>query len=166
MSRAAQALEQINFARGYALRLLDTIPHDRWFELPGGSPSHIGWQAGHLAIAQFRLGLERIRGKRENDSDFFPSHYLQLFGKDSVASPDTGAYPSPAEILGVMHNVHARLREELPLLRDADLDLPPHTDHPLAKTRLACLHWAANHEMLHIGQIGLIRRMLGFTPLW
>lgn len=166
MSRLKPALEQIEFARGYALRVLDSIPHDLWFEFPPGSPSHVGWQAGHLAIAQYRLGIERIRGKRETDERFFPVRYLELFGKDSVPSQNGGQYPRPAEILSVMQGIHEKLLEELPQLADADFDLPPHPEHPLAKTRLACLQWCSQHEMLHAGQLGLIRRMLGFKPLW
>lgn len=160
------ALEQIDFARRYSLRILDSIPHDQWYEFPPGSPSHVAWQAGHITIAQYRLGLERIRGKKETDERFFPSKYLQHFGKDSVPQQNAGQYPKPSGILEVMHGVHEKIMEELSSIREDDLDLPPLTDHPLAKTRLACLQWCAHHEMVHAGQLGLIRRMLGFQPLW
>lgn len=166
MNRLQIALEQIEFARGYSLRILDSIPHDQWFEFPPGSPSHVAWQAGHLAIAEYRLGIERIRGKRETDERFFPASFLLNFGKDTVPVPNSGQYPAPTEILSVMRGVHDKLLEEVPLLTDDELDLPPHSDHPLAKTRFACLQWCAHHEMLHAGQLGLIRRMLGFKPLW
>jgi len=166
MNRLQIALEQIQFARGYSLRVLDSIPHEQWFEFPPGSPSHVAWQAGHLAIAEYRLCIERIRGKRENDEHFFPASFLQNFGKDTVPVPNKGQYPKPTEILSVMRGVHEKLLEEVPLLTDAELDLPPLSDHPLAKTRFACLQWCAHHEMLHAGQLGLIRRMLGFKPLW
>jgi hypothetical protein len=38
--------------------------------------------------------------------------------------------------------------------------------HPFAKTKLLALLWCANHEMLHAGQIGLLRRLLGCPPMW
>jgi hypothetical protein len=28
------------------------------------------------------------------------------------------------------------------------------------------LRWCGHHEMTHAGQIGLIRRMLGLSPVW
>ena len=30
----------------------------------------------------------------------------------------------------------------------------------------ASLLWCAHHEMVHAGQIGLLRRYLGFAPVW
>lgn len=40
------------------------------------------------------------------------------------------------------------------------------TPLPLAKTKMESLLWCAHHEMLHAGQIGLLRRQLGYAPLW
>ena len=36
----------------------------------------------------------------------------------------------------------------------------------MAQTKLDSLFWCAHHEMLHAGQIGLVRRLLGQAPLW
>jgi hypothetical protein len=36
----------------------------------------------------------------------------------------------------------------------------------LCKTKLECLHWCSHHEAVHAGQIGLIRRLLGYPPIW
>jgi hypothetical protein len=38
--------------------------------------------------------------------------------------------------------------------------------HPLVKTKLWALLWCAQHESVHAGQIGLLRRQLGYSPLW
>ena len=52
---------------------------------------------------------------------------------------------------------------------DAKQPLPnqpvPHP-HPFATTKLLALLWCAHHEMLHGGQIGLLRRHLGYPPMW
>ena len=37
---------------------------------------------------------------------------------------------------------------------------------PFATTKLKALLWCAQHEMSHAGQIGLLRRHLGFPPMW
>jgi uncharacterized damage-inducible protein DinB len=39
---------------------------------------------------------------------------------------------------------------------------PPHAGPP---TRLGSLLFAANHEMLHAGQIGMLRRLMGLSSL-
>jgi uncharacterized damage-inducible protein DinB len=59
-----------------------------------------------------------------------------------------------------------RQLRELPGLDEAELDqFVPHP-HPFAKTKLLALLWCAHHEMLHAGQIGLLRRHLGYPPIW
>jgi hypothetical protein len=46
------------------------------------------------------------------------------------------------------------------------LDKPVLKPHPLVKTKLWALLWCAQHEAVHAGQIGLLRRQLGYLPLW
>jgi hypothetical protein len=75
------------------------------------------------------------------------------------------AYPS-AEIRSVLDKVHEQVLRELPGLDEASLDQPVPHPHPFAKTKLLALLWCAHHEMLHAGQIGLLRRHLGYPPMW
>jgi uncharacterized damage-inducible protein DinB len=49
-------------------------------------------------------------------------------------------------------------------LPPASADPVPHPS-PFAKTKLTALFWCSHHEMLHAGQIGLLRRQLGHPPL-
>ncbi|HEV3259752.1 MAG TPA: hypothetical protein VG013_22990, partial [Gemmataceae bacterium] len=55
---------------------------------------------------------------------------------------------------------------ELSGLDEAELDQPVPHAHPFAKTKLLALLWCAHHEMLHAGQVGLLRRHLGYPPMW
>jgi len=45
------------------------------------------------------------------------------------------------------------------------LDKPPLKPLSLAKTKLWSLLWCAQHEMVHAGQIGLLRRLLGYPAI-
>lgn len=166
MSRLQLAIDQIRFARNYTIGLLDTIKPEEWFRLPPGGVSHIGWQVGHLAYAEYRLALWRIRGPRPQDEGLFSAEFVRLFGANSVPEPDSTKYPTPAEIRGTLDRVHECVLQELPRLTDAELDQPVPHPHPFAKTKLLALLWCANHEMLHAGQIGLLRRQLGYAPMW
>jgi hypothetical protein len=67
MSRLKLAIEQLTFARNYTNRLLDAVPVTDWFRQPAAGVNLIAWQVGHLAMAEYRLGLERIRGARPAD---------------------------------------------------------------------------------------------------
>jgi hypothetical protein len=166
MTRLQIAIDRIKFSRDYSLRLVDSVPTADWFRLPSPAVTHIGWQVGHLAIAEYRLALERIRGDRLEDASLISLAFRKQFGKDSVPLPDATKYPSPSDIRGVLDRVHLHSLHELAELPEAEWDRPPHKPHPLFKTKIDGLFWCAHHEMLHAGQIGLLRRLLGHAPMW
>ena len=111
------------------------------------------------------MALERIRGKLPEDADLISDEFLTLFGKESVPQ-DSAEYPSLAEIQAVFDRVHQQVLKELPTLNDTDLDEPVLKPHSLVKTKLWALLWCAQHEGVHAGQIGLLRRTLGYPPIW
>jgi hypothetical protein len=166
MSRLRLALDQIAFARGYTVRLLDSVPMEEWFRQAAGCVSHIAWQVGHLAMAEYRLALERLRGPRPEDERLISAEFLHTYGRQSVPDPDPSRQPSAVEIRQVFDRVHEQVLRELPGHPEADLDTEPVKPHSLAKTKFDALMWCSQHEMTHAGQIGLIRRMLGHPPLW
>ena len=166
MSRLQLAIEQVMFARNYTIRLLDQTPATEWFQQPPGGVSHIAWQVGHLAFAEFSLALCDIRGPQHQDADLISEKHLTLFGPDSVPEFDPAGHPDPAEIRAALDGVHEQVLRELSGLGEAELDQPVPHPHPYAKTKLLALLWCAHHEMLHAGQVGLLRRQLGYPPLW
>ena len=164
MNRLQLTIEQIVFARKYTIGLLDQTPMVEWFRQPPGGVSHVAWQVGHIAFSEYRLALWRIRGERPDDDALFPPEFKRLFGADSV--PQGGSAFPPAELRAVLDRVHEQVLRELPGLDEAELDLAVPHPHPFAKTKFLALLWCAQHEMLHAGQIGLLRRLLGYPPLW
>lgn len=166
MSRFRDALDRIVFARGYTTRLLDTIDPADWFRMPAEGVTHVAWQVGHLAMAQYRLCFERVRGIRPDDEQLLPAAFLKTFGRDSVADPDATNYPPPPVIRATFDRVHERVLAELPAHPDADLDASPLTPHMLCTSKIDCVRWCSAHEMVHAGQIGLLRRLFGLRPMW
>ena len=164
MSRLAEALEQIDFARRYTHERADGVPLADWFTVTPGGVSHVAWQVGHLASSQYRLCLERLRPRTPEDDALIPDAFVTMFGRDALPADVTGY--TAEEIRAVFDRVHARVMTELASHPDADLDLPPLKPHLLFATRLAGLRYAPLHEMIHCGQIALIRRMLGHAPIW
>jgi uncharacterized damage-inducible protein DinB len=160
------ALDLITSARRYTLRLLDSVPEAEWFRQPAEGISHLAWQVGHLAMAEYRLALERIRGRRPEDAALISEDFLTRFGRTSVPELDSNRNPPPGEIRGVFDRVHEQVLRELPQVTPATLAEPVARPHPIADTKLASLIWCAQHEMVHAGQIGLLRRLLGHPPLW
>ncbi|MBX9628859.1 MAG: DinB family protein [Gemmataceae bacterium] len=95
-----------------------------------------------------------------------PPDYLQTFGRDPVVSPDPARYPSPADIRATFDRVHERALADLTDFPDADLDSGIGAAHRFCRTKLDCVRWCSAHEMLHTGQIGLLRRLFGHPPVW
>jgi hypothetical protein len=166
MARAPSLLESIIRARKYTHYLLDgTSPAD-WFWMPREGVSHIAWQVGHLAFAQYGLALERVRGSRPDDEGLLPTAFREKFGRGSTPVGDAAAYPTVTEIRQVLEAVHRQVLEELPALDEALFDQPTTKPHPRFSTKGGSLAWCAEHEMIHAGQIGLLRRLHGRPPLW
>jgi hypothetical protein len=162
----AELTAQLRFVRGYTNRLLDQTPQQEWFRIPPAGASHVAWQVGHLTMACYRLCLERLRGRLEGDEELMDGSYFTLFGRESRPEGDPSRYPSAAELRAAFDRVHERVLSELAAVDPATLDLPVLRPHDICKTRGDCLLWCAQHEMLHAGQIGLLRRQLGHDPLW
>src|SRR5687767_13034970 len=123
--------------------------------MPPGCITHVAWQVGHLAFAEYRLALERIRGPKPDDANLIAESFVKTFGRDSVADPEPTRYPTIAEIRSVFDRVHERVLDELPNVSEGVLDEAPDKPHQLCKTKLECLHWCSHHEAVHAGQIGL-----------
>ena len=158
--------DQIVFARNYTLRLLETIDYSLWFRMPTEGVTHIAWQVGHLAMAEYRLILERIRGRKPEDEQLISTEFLKKFGRDSVPDPNPKNYPPASEIRALADRVHERVLHELKAISADDLPQPPLTPHSLCKTKKDVLFWCSAHEMFHAGQIALLRRLLGHPPVW
>ena len=168
MVTAAQidlAGKQIQFARRYTKRLIEDVDQSEWFQIPDGSPTHLAWQIGHLAMAEYGLTLLRIRGKEPSDREFITNDFLRKFKRDSTPTADPEFYPTIGEILTVFDAVHEHALQAIPQYDAGTLaeSLPlPTAAYP---TKLGALLFCSVHEMLHAGQIGLLRRLLGKPPM-
>lgn len=162
MDRLQLIIDLIMHSRAYAVRVLSHTESSRWFEMPTGCPSHVAWQVGHLAHAK---AAHIYRGILERDPpagliDY--GRYSQLFGARTQATPDSRQYPTAASLRTTFDRVHAAAMADLAGLDASRLDVP--VEHPIARTTYELARWNAQHEMLHIGQIGAIRRLLGMPP--
>jgi len=159
------AIKQIEFARGYTLSILAEIEERDWFVMPAGCPTHVAWQVGHLAMAEYGLGLFRQRGRAEIDAELMSSSFRKQFSRGSIPEADASKYPSPAEIRGVFDRVHAQVLKEAAGFTAEQLKEPVDMPYATEATKLGALLFCSHHEMIHAGQLGLIRRLLGKQPV-
>jgi len=161
MSRISELVGRIDQVREYTVSLVDSVPESLWFRQPAEGVTHVAWQVGHLAMAQYRLALDRVRGVQPGDEEFIGERVLSLYGKDSVPDPDPAANATPSELRAAFDAVHLRVVEEIGGMDDSILSEPATQPHPVIGTKGGALEWSAQHEMLHAGQIGLLRRLFG-----
>lgn len=156
---------QIASARGYLQGMLDGLDEDQWFWTPQQFPTHIAWQVGHVAVAQYGLTLFRQRGRADVDSELMTGSQRKLFMKGTTPDGDRAVYPSREVILAMMERVNTRMLAEIDSFDGAQLDEPVDPPHAAFDNRYGALVFAAHHEMLHAGQIGMLRRMMGKEPI-
>jgi DinB superfamily len=159
------AIKQIEFARGYTLSILAEIEEKDWFVMPAACPTHVAWQVGHLAMAEYGLCLFRQRGRAEIDAELMSSSFRKQFSRGSVPEADASKYPSPAEIRGVFDRVHTQVLKEAAGFTTEQLKEPVDMPYAAEATKLGALLFCSHHEMIHAGQLGLLRRLFGKSPV-
>ncbi len=157
-------IAEMEFARDYTKSLLETVDESEWFTIPENGCSHLAWQAGHIAMAQYALNLMRIRDCDE-DRALMDKSFMRSFMKGTTPVADAGEYPSVSEIRATLDRVHAQCLRVVPTYTEEQLNetLPkPTAGFP---TKRGSILFSVMHEMLHAGQIGAIRRGLGKPPV-
>ena len=162
---AQLAVQQLEFARAYTLSTLAAIDEAEWFAMPAGCPTHVAWQVGHLAMAQYGLCLFRQRGRQEIDLELMTSGFRKLFSRGTLPDADASKYPPTAEIRATLDRVHAQVLKEAPSFTAEQLQEPVEMPYAVEATKLGSLLFCSHHETLHAGQLGLIRRLLGKQPV-
>lgn len=164
-ARIDAVLERLRRARLYTCQFLTDLTPDEWFWSPSTYTTHIAWQVGHLAVAEYNLCLRRLRGRTPADEAMISDAYIEAFKLGS--SPVTGAANNLPldEIERVFHAVHEQVLAELPLVDNAELDTPVEPPHRAFKTKLGAIEYSPQHELVHAGQIAMLRRLMGKAPL-
>jgi hypothetical protein len=162
--RLLVAEERIRFARTYLRQFIDDLNEADWFWTPPEFTTHIAWQVAHIAASQYGLCLFRVRGRTEADESLIPQTFWDGFKVGS--KPVDGAENNPplATILGVLDNVYAQVLAELAAKTDDEVDVPLNQPHPAFSTVMGAIEYSPMHEMIHVGQITLLRRLMGKPP--
>jgi len=162
MSRARlqAALDRMERSRQYTKQFINDLTPAEWFWQPADLPTHVAWQVAHIAVAQYALCLMRVRGKTEADDALLPEGFFDHFKRGSVPA----AGPPLEVIQRVFDAVHRQSLVELAERTDEELDVPV-DPHPAFDTKIGAIEFAPQHELIHAGQIGLLRRLMGKPPV-
>jgi uncharacterized damage-inducible protein DinB len=165
ISRLELALDRIRGARTFTESFLRDLTAAEWYWTPAELTTHVAWQVGHLAVAQYNLCLRRIRGRTAADQALIPDPFIDAFKLGSKPAAEPAQGPPLDEIKRVFDAVHEQTLKELSGQKDSDLEVPVEQPHPVFRTKLGAIEWCPLHELVHAGQIALLRRLMGKPPL-
>jgi hypothetical protein len=158
-------LAQLTFAREYTLATLADFTDDEWYTVPPGVTTHLAWQVGHIAMAEYGLCLFRVRGRQSEDLKLMPSKFRKMFSRGSTPDPNRDAQPSREEMLETVARIHQQVLLEAPTFTADQLNQPSEMPYAGPPTALGAMLFCPIHEGIHQGQIGLLRRLFGKPPL-
>ena len=152
--------------------LLASIPSSCWrmwqrtngFLVPRCSVA-LAWQMGHLAMAEYGLTCCESGANFPTMREWISNDFIRCFKKGSDPVADASRYPAVAEISQVFERVHEQSLREMDGYPDEELTEPLPAPYAVFPNKLGSLLFCSAHEMLHAGQIGLLRRLLGKAPL-
>ncbi|MCZ6878362.1 MAG: DinB family protein [Acidobacteria bacterium] len=132
--------------------VLDQLPEELQAKKPDGAP-HTPWQLlEHMRIAQWDI-LEFSRNP-EHVSPKYPEGYWP----ESESPPDERAWKNS------IASFYANLQAVADLVADPSTDLYAPIPHGTGQTILREALVVAEHNAYHLGQLVLLRRLLGAWP--
>ncbi len=145
---------QFRFNNGLYDRLIKGIPAEQWLTQPGDDSNHLLWVTGHMtvvrAVALPILGVE------------WSVPWQQLFrrGEKRIGNDQ---YPPVAEVQNAWREVSDRLLQALPQASPDLLNKPVEKGKPsIDGTVGGTIGFLCLHESYHLGQVGFIRKWLGY----
>ena len=160
------AITAMETARMMTLAGVDGLTEEEMMFQPKAGMNHPLWLLGHIATSENGLILHACAGK-----DLLPEDWMGKFGIKSTPVADMKAYPKREEILATLAKTHAAAMAYVKGLKAEDLDKRPMGIERFPKgaqerfnTVGKCIAGHITHEASHVGQITVLRRLMGKTP--
>lgn len=144
------------FNSGIYKKATDGIAPEKWLVRPSDHSNSLLWVAGHLVWE--RSGILKMLGQE------WSRPWCQRFAR-GLPYGNTEQYPKPADLLQAFDEVSAKL---IAAIKDASPTLlskpaPEGLPSPDGQLR-GGLQFYTIHEGYHLGQLGYLRKYLGYSP--
>src|SRR5688572_29180347 len=142
---------------GLIRQTLSDLPAEALWTQPGGQGNSIMWIVGH--ITQTRAGMLSLLGDRASTG------WGELFRRGAQRQGPS-AYPEPQAIKAAGVELSKRLHAKLASMTEDELAAPVTTvTLPNVNTVVDALAFFAFHEAYHVGQLGYVKKALGYTAI-
>ena len=142
-------------------RMVDDLkPHEFEFQaIPGSNCA--SWIIGHLVLSDRRQLVALGVGNLPALSEGFEK---QFTATRSAADTQSG-FGDPQELIALFDDYRDRLIAALPSVEPARWNELPSLNNPLFSDRGETSLFLGLHTSMHIGQLSMIRRQLGYPPV-
>ena len=142
---------------GLIRQTLSDLPAEALWTQPGGQGNSIMWIVGH--ITQTRAGMLSLLGERASTG------WGELFRRGAQRQ-DPSIYPEAQAIKAKGVELTERLREKLATITEEELGAPvTAVKLPNVSTVGDALAFFAFHEAYHVGQLGYVKKALGYAAI-
>jgi hypothetical protein len=138
------------FQRGIFENALDGLSDVAALKRISDTSNHMNWLLGHIVHCRFMLA--GIVGIRESNP----------FGNTYWSGIEEKAYPNVSEVVLQMNSISEKLMAKLASLSDEALDATLGPDQPVLGDVISFFSY---HEAYHLGQVGMVRKLVGLGSL-
>jgi len=160
------AVSALDMARWLTLAAVKDLTDREMMFQPALGLNHPLWLIGHIATSENGLILDACAGQ-----DLLPPDWMGKFGIGSQPVSDANVYPTRDEVLALLEKTHAAALDYVKSLTPEDFDtrpvnldrFPPGVQERFS-TVARCISGHVSHEFSHVGQIAMLRRIMGKAP--
>lgn len=157
MSFQSVAQELLGTSRYVMTAYLSDMTDEDILVCPVPGAHHAAWQLGHLISNERRM----VEGVRSGSGIELPIDFEIAHGKDVALDAVRGALPI-AHYVELLRSQREKTLSLLSQLSESDFERPaPDFMRGYAKHVSSVFLSIASHELMHAGQIAVIRRLLG-----
>ncbi len=142
-------------------RYLDDLKPDQFEHQPVEGANSIAWIVGHLTLTDRRT----LIGLGATDLPALPAGFEERFSATRTKAGAQRGYGDPRELVALFDAHRDRLIATVLAADDAKLREPPGFQNPVFADRGEGALFMGLHTSMHLGQITIIRRSLGYPPI-
>lgn len=142
-------------------RYVDDLKPTDFEHQPSPGVNCVAWTIGHLTLTDRRS----LVGLGVTDLPPLPDGYEAKFVTTKAPANVQHGYGDPAELVALFDEHRAKLIATVLAADLAKLHEPPVVPSPLFSCRGEAVLFMGLHTAMHLGQITLIRRSLGYPPI-
>lgn len=143
-------------------RYLDDLTPEHFAHQPMPGVNSAAWVVGHLALTDRRMLVNRLG---VTDLPPLPAGFEERFATTRAAAGTQADLGDPAELVALFDAHRSRLIGAVRAAPTDVLNRPLDAPHPLFATVGEAAGFMAVHTAMHLGQVTVIRRSLGYPPV-